>query len=242
MMKNIYVLLVFVMITLGATAYVIGTPVGVADLGTPADSRGDHDNVVAIADEAYAGNITAIYPNVTTNTNSWQGYYGNVTAQIVLDNANNLSMYDWDVTSPSGVIMAVNETIADFSGIKCFNFTDPDDVNLTILSGEIINCTGNDDCVNETFTSEVHDTFTIGTLSFTNECNATKSNSDDGASTSYDQILLYEPTADLVIYAGLLHNDETAFDGGLADFQLLVGEDGHGNTDKTSYYFYLELS
>src|SRR3989344_7466384 len=39
--------------------------------------------------QAYAGNVTALVISHTRNTEAWQGYYGNITGTITLDDANN---------------------------------------------------------------------------------------------------------------------------------------------------------
>ena len=42
---------------------------------------------------ATAGNVSEIYLNHTQVTEGWQGYYGNVSGIIVLDDSNDNSMY-----------------------------------------------------------------------------------------------------------------------------------------------------
>ena len=242
-MKPIQVLGIIMLIAIAVSIRVRADPVPISDLGTPVDSRGDYSGLTALSDEAYAGNITSLEPNVTSITKTWQGYYGNITAKIVLDNANNKSMYDWDVANPTGTVFAVNDTITSWTDIGCFNFTDADDMNLTEYESKVLNCTGDDDGLNETFTSETHETVYVGTTSFTNECNATKTYVNDGqGAASFDEVLLYDKGEDRVIYATVIHADETNFENGQSDFQMIVGEDGHGgDTAKTTYYFYIEL-
>jgi len=67
-----------------------------------------------------AGNTTAIAGNVTelaisgySITQSWQGYFGNVTGTIMLaDNSDNV-MYNWSLASPEGEIYAsTNDSIS----------------------------------------------------------------------------------------------------------------------------------
>lgn len=193
---------------------------------------------------AIAGNLTELLVNFTDITKTWHGYYGNITGKITLSNANNMSFYDWAVTTPSGAIFAVEDTITDWSGIKCFNFTaQAPELNLSALEAAL-GCSGAPDCVSATFNTNTHTTIKVGTKSFSNQCPATKTNVNNGASKSFDEILLYEPTKSVVVFAASIFADSTGFDNTQTDFQMLVGVDGHGSkagTPKT-YYFYLELA
>ena len=55
---------------------------------------------------AIAGNVTEINIDGFTTTQTWQGYYGNISGSIQLANADNKVMYNWSLASPQGEIYA----------------------------------------------------------------------------------------------------------------------------------------
>jgi hypothetical protein len=73
--------------------------------------------------QAEAGNITRIDFNSTDQTGHWQGYYGDISGTITLDDASNYTMYSWVNTEPQGEVYIVNETISDWTTAHCFNYT-----------------------------------------------------------------------------------------------------------------------
>ena len=80
------------------------------------------------------------------------------------------------------------------------------------------------------------------------ECISTRIFGDNGVGVNneYEEVLLYDPLGDTVIFTALIEEDLTdlirGFDGGDYDFQMLVLEDGHGtDTATTTYYFFVEL-
>lgn len=241
-MNRSIVLATILVLAFVSSIFVIADPVPFHDLTEQGDYRRSLGS--AQSNNAYAGNTTELSANFTSITKTWQGYFGNITGKIVLDDANNMSMYDWDVTNPTGNIFAANETISDWSSIQCFNFTANGTVDINLSKYEqILDCAGDADGVNETFSTTTHATIYVGSQTFTNECPATKTYVNDGASTSFDEVLLYEPNNDIVVYAAVIYNDNTGFDNTPTDFQMLVGENGHGSAASTTtqYYFYVEL-
>ena len=76
------------------------------------------------------------------------------------------------------------------------------------------------------------------------ECPSTKIFSQSGAvDNQFEQALLYEPNTGSVVFASLLEPESvTGFNGQDNDFQMLVLENGHaGDTDTTTYYFFVEI-
>jgi len=73
--------------------------------------------------QALAGNLTNFQISTITQTQVWAGFYGNVTGTITLDNAQNWTLFSWVNEEPTGIVYAVNQTIADWSTAHCLNFT-----------------------------------------------------------------------------------------------------------------------
>lgn len=218
---------------------------------------------VAGSDEAWAGNVTELVLNGFSNTQTWQGYYGNVSGTIQLADSSDYVMYNWTAATPSGEVYAsVNQSIS-WLNIQCFNFTASGvytaeagaggntslyGTNLTQLE-QRYNLNASDvDGVDETFYllgGGGHDLFYTANQQFSEgECRNTRVFGDTGAGVSdeFEEVLLYEPSTRSVIFAALIENDMGSFNTKTADFEMLVLEDGHGtDVDATTYYFFVEL-
>ena len=215
---------------------------------------------------AMAGNITGLVISGFATTQTWQGYFGNVTGVIQLADASEDVLYNWSLATPSGEVFSSTNQTVTWSNIQCFNFTangtqggtagetaggtSIGGLNLTQLETRF-NITSNDaDGVNETFAfsvaADTHDLFYTASRQFSaGECLHAKPYSSSGASTAnqFEEVLLYEPATTSVIFASLLEEASvTGFDGGDHDFEMLVLEDGHGtDVSTTTYYFFVEL-
>lgn len=198
---------------------------------------------------AQAGNVTFLTMNVTTASSSWSAYYGNINGTLVLSNSNNNSVYLWQLDRPTGEVFMVNESI-DFSNIECWNDTRTDDASYYTLS-EFESWLGVDpkdeDGVNETFSSigtGVHDAFYVGTKHFAaNSCPSTSMYNSTGQKEAdkFQEMLLYDPTQEVVVYTAIIEQNATGFNGNKVNFELIVGDDGHTNDQATEYYIYIEL-
>lgn len=197
----------------------------------------------AVTHEAIAGNVTEIIITSITTTQTWAGYYGNVTGSIVLDDAQSNSLYSWDLDEATGEVYAARGALDFTSGnIICANSThiQQEENNLSVTATA-------KDGVNETFIYNTHPGFMVGdTIIAADECNYTASTYvNDGVdiTRTFNETILHDKTNNLTIYTALLTNAQDGFKigGERYDFQMLVGEDGHGNTDTTTYYFYVEL-
>jgi len=233
----------------------------------PIDAAGNHT--------ALAGNVTEIDIFGYSPTQTWQGYYGNVSGTIQLADALDHVMYNWSLASPEGEVYASENGSIDWTQIQCFNFTatgtktgeiladygntNQNGMNLTQIEA-LYNISWDDvDGVNETFslagTHESgggfhHDMFYTNNLQFTaGECLSTTVFDSAGEATDghFQEVLLYEPTGDSIIFASILdEEDVNGFDGNgtideFHDFEMLVLEDGHG-TDRAerTYFFYVD--
>ena len=208
---------------------------------------------------AQAGNVTELTISGYSVTQSWQGYFGNITGTIQLADANDNSLYNWTLASPQGEIYAsLNNTIS-WNNVQCFNFTangtggsggevsgatNLGGINLTTLEAQFNIGEDDVDGVNETFYLTDHDEFYTSNLHFSaNECRSTRVYGNGGpADQQFEEVLLYEYSTGSFIFTALLEEDLQGFDSAAHDFEMLVLEDGHGtDTASSSYYFYVEL-
>ena len=212
---------------------------------------------------AIAGNVTELSIFGYSLTQSWQGYFGNVSGTIMLADSNDNVMYNWSLASPEGEIYASTNNSIAWNYVQCFNFdadgTYADDTlnaggtsmygtNLSILESMFGIDWDDVDGVNETFTllgAGGHNTFYTNNLEFSEEeCRSTQvfSNAGQGEDNKFEEVLLYEPTTRSVIFASLLNEDVLGFDNNPHDFEMLVLENGHlTDTSTTTYYFWVEL-
>ena len=219
---------------------------------------------------AIACNITGLEIFAYSTTQSWQGYFGNVTGTIQLADSNDNVMYNWSLASPEGEIYASEEAAVTWTNIQCFNFTATNatgdesatrggtslvGLNLTEIENRYNIEADSVDGLDETFslagTHEsgeglVHDLFYTNNLEFhAGECLSTHIFDITGSATdsTFQEVLLYDPDNTALVFASILdEEDPTGFDGVSHDFQMLVLEDGHGTDIATrTYYFYVEL-
>ncbi|MEM0465855.1 MAG: hypothetical protein QXW97_04125 [Candidatus Pacearchaeota archaeon] len=206
---------------------------------------------------AFAGNITEINIDGTTNSQVWQGYYGNVTGGMYLANSEGYVFYNWSSIATSGEVYASRNESIVWTNIVCFNFTaignysdDSENRGNTSLYGMNVTQLENmynispldKDGIEETFNLRDHRLFFTNNLEFSEgECPNTRilNNSGEGI---FEEILLYSPENKEVIFASIIMDNIIGFDGKTHDFEMMVLDDGHGSdTQVTDYYFYLEL-
>lgn len=213
--------------------------------------------------EAQAGNVTELNIYGYSPTQSWQGYFGNISGTIQLADASDNVFYNWSLASPQGEIYATTNNSIDWSSVQCFNYTATGDysddtanagstsqfgTNLTQLEAAFGIQPDDVDGVDETFNllgAGTHDLFFTNNLEFSEgECTSTRLFSDAGVGESdkFEEVLLYDSITRSVIFTSIIDEDVLGFDGAPHDFEMLVLEDGHGtDTDTTTYYFYVEL-
>jgi len=220
----------------------------------PADTAGNNS--------AVAGNITEITISAYSTTQTWQGYFGNVSGTIQLADANDNVLYNWTLASPEGEVYASTNSSITWTNIQCFNFTADGTkgaesgggttslygTNLSELETAFNIVSDDVDGVNETFgiPGTSHDLFYTANQEFAaGECLSTEvfGDSGEGIDNEFEEVLLYEPTSRSVIFASLLEEGNVlGYDTGDHDFEMLVLEDGHGtDTATTTYYFFVEL-
>lgn len=246
--KTLYSILLLAIISLfAAIAIAQNTPLGADNINVVQSEQSnlslyDPDSVFA-----EAGNVTELTITGTSVTKSWQGYYGNVTGTIILEDAQGNRFYDWSAAEPQGEIFAsVNETIT-WTTVECA----PIDENTYRTGWNTyygILDTDYDD-INKTYNVTSHPTFYVGYLAL-NNCRTTYTfvNSAN-QNADFPGVLLSSDTNGTLIFTSIIEDRTTGarqgkigFDGSDHDFQVLVAENGQaGNSALTQYYFWVEL-
>jgi hypothetical protein len=189
--------------------------------------------------EVQEGNVSVLMINSMEISKSWQGCYGVVSGKMMLKDSSESTFYDWNFSSPKGQVYAVRVASPDFSGIKCA--TPAEIANEELFIGQ--NAT-DPDSVRNTFNKSTHPEFFVGNVQIqANSCNATNlyvnSESQD---TTFFEVLMSDSLSN-TIYTGLMNGSSLGFNNQPADFQMIIGDDGHnGDAQVTQYYFFIEIS
>lgn len=247
------ILLLITLVLISYTAF--AEPLGPSNftLGSPDRRVTGIDTNSGTAVQAQAGNVTALNINSTRLTRRWQGYYGNITGTITLDDASNNTLFSWQLLSPQGEIYASNGSASGavtWSNVFCFNYsnnkTDGQAIvqrfNGTDLERTLGANPTDSDSVNRTFNATYTGVFEVGTLTISSasSCRQTTLFVNDAYQTSrFVEVLLTDN--DSIIYTALLEQDATGFSGSTLDFEMIVGENGD-SAAATNYYFFVELS
>ncbi len=219
-------------------------------------SRSDPLNYPAGTHEAWAGNVTELTIEGVSVTQSWQGYYGNVSGTIILADSDEYRMYDWSLANPEGEVYASPSGSISWADVQCYS------KDLDSVLGDAYGIAVDDvDRVSNTFsvggTHEkgggfVHDTFYTANIEFaTGTCASTHLFTAGGVVTSgtFQEVLLEDAVTtdgdEHVIFVSILDEERPdGFNGkqSIYNFQMLVLEDGHTtNAIHTTYYFWVEL-
>jgi len=227
-------------------AVVYAEPYGPNEITRVEDERGNLSNIGAVEISAQGGNVTQLEINATSLTNRWQGYYGNISGQITLDDAQGNTFYDWSSGpnfAPVGNVYAANQSVTDWTDVICLNLTADnvatEGINNTILEAMYGMESTDGDGVDETFSGT--EDIVVGATTLT-DCPSTNiyTNSSSLAGV-WNETLLTENQTNAVIFATEIEQDTFGFDNRTWDFQMMVGENGDVSTP-TTYYFYVELS
>jgi len=219
--------------------FALGEPSAPQSLTEISDTTFDASNWGPQSITALAGNITALNIAGLSQTKAWQGYYGNVTGFITLDDALNNTFYNWSVASVQGEVYATRVTSVTWSDVNCTNAS-----NVTSEETYLGQAATDGDSVSNTFAGTTHPAFSAGTSNIlVNTCPSTNGYVNNATqSTNWSMVMLYDHTGQAIIYTSLINDTTVGFDGGTYDFQLLVGENQKtGNLAATNYYFWVEL-
>ncbi len=171
-----------------------------------------------------AGGTAQVDVSSTLSTSRWAGFYGSITATIVLADASSNWFKNWTVSSVDGAhVYASTASTPDFSTLTYAREADMPDFLKT---------SGASDNWQNTFTNHETHTFNGNNL----DANYTYTYNNAGTET-FKTYALKDGNSNL-IWAALAQNDATGYNGGTVDYQLLVPVDG---TTSTTYYFFLEL-
>ncbi|MCK5282030.1 MAG: hypothetical protein KAK00_01345 [Nanoarchaeota archaeon] len=223
----------------------IATPYGPDNIKRGIDERGNITGTDPKTIQAQGGNVTQLTINTTSLTANWQGYYGNISGIITLDDGDGNTLYDWydETISLVGEIYAANQSGITWSDVICVNLTGNgttgySGINQTVLEDMYDISHSAKDGFDETFDSEIN--ITIGSTGL-GACPGTHLYVDNSSQTErWNETLLTENATGAVIFAVAVEENDPGFNGKQWDFQMIVAEDG-SSAGSTPYSFYIEL-
>ncbi|MEM2139157.1 MAG: hypothetical protein QXM96_03310 [Candidatus Woesearchaeota archaeon] len=189
------------------------------------------------------GYIHTLRLNAEQQDMKWKAYVGNVSSTFVLDDANDYSIYQWNVDSFTGQVYITRKTTAPlWTSISCAS-----EANKITEDTSLGHTSTSADSINRTFGARIHNNITIGTNTiYNNTCYATTLWQNDAAvpqtsNAVWQEIVLYDTTS--LLYAVFVENDKIGYrgDGTTYDFQAIVPENATAGSSTIPYYFYLEL-
>lgn len=188
------------------------------------------------SNDATGGAITSVdHTSAITQTYNWAGYYGDVGGKLRLG-TDNAKMYEWTTTTDTGgeVYASTSESIAwgsivGESGAHV-------DSNLSYLADK-------SDSATITFGNS-NSALNVGNVLIAAEsASATHTFVNGNAqSTNFEEVILTDGTN--IVWTAIISPNSEGFEDATAshDYQMIVPEDGSGNSDATTYYFYVELT
>lgn len=211
------------------SVFVLADPIG-ADLTRGADSRRVDASVGS--QTANAGNVTQLDIDQVKITQIWQGFYGNISGTITLDNADNDTFYDWSMATISGEIFATRTAVSSWSSVNCSTSAElqAEETSLGITNTW-------SDSINETFDSTSHPDFFVASRNMTT-CYSTQAYNSGGTGEFWNVMLNTDATN--VVYTTIISDDGDGFNGDSWDFELLVPTN-YSASGVATYYFYAEL-
>jgi len=243
MVRKATAIIVIMVVLLGVVVAVRALPEGATTL---IGSRETRTTPVPSNVTADAGNVTNV--NVTSNsqTQAWQGFFGDVNGSLVLEDASGDLFYSWNLSNTSGEIYASRDNAINFANIYPHNNCSTDN-GLTNF--------GVSDSVNNTYTAATNRAVTVGSIQInaTTACATFTYVNDSPQSAFFHDLILTDdvnpnatgqPNATIggntSVYVALIESNIAGFDSATHDYQLLVP------VNRTSgfniYAFYAELN
>ena len=213
-------------------------PVNPNTLSVLSSSKGNVSSTLKNA-SAEAGNVSELSFVANSITNAWQGYFGNISGQIILADSLGNNFYTWNNSLPRGEIFASRNSSPAWATINCTNST-----GLTNENAFLDKQPTDADSVNLTFSSTSHPAFSVGSVPLAN-CFSTQAYGTSGPSgQDFWNVLLSDADgAGNIVYTTMINKSATGFRNTATDFELLVGENGNATeaASTTTYYFFVEL-
>ena len=193
------------------------------------------ESVASGSNDATGGAITNVdHTSAITQTYNWAGYYGDVggTLRLGTDTA---KMYEWTIADIGGEVYASTSESITWGSIVGESGAHVDS-NLSYLAGK-------SDSATITFGNSSSALNVGNVLIAAGNASATHTFvNGNSQSTTFEEVILYDGAN--IVWTAIISPNSEGFEDASAshDYQMIVPEDGSGNSDATTYYFYVELT
>jgi hypothetical protein len=231
-------ILAVALVLLGTVVAVYAIPEGATvAVGTPQTKNATSPGSVT----ADGGNITEVNVSSDTQTQAWQGFWGEVNGQLVLQDAAAFNFFTWNLSNISGEVYASRDNAINFAAVFPNNNCSIDNV----LTGF-----GQTDSVNNTFINNTNRFIQVGLVAInaSTACAVYTYVNSTAQSTFFQTIILTDDTnndtnssvgGNTSIYAAPIDNNQAGYNTDLHDYQLLVPVNRSAGVN--TYFFYAEL-
>jgi len=143
---------------------------GATSISLGQSSRANLTNYSSSASTAVqAGNVTELNISGQAITTHWAGFYGEISGNITLENANGDVFYDWTgLNALVGEVFASPDSTVQWDGIGCANASEISSIESSLG----ISATDADN-IASTYSSNSHPSFDVGTVTGITGCNST---------------------------------------------------------------------
>ena len=194
-------------------------------------------------DNAQGGYITGLNATVEQSTAKWQGYCGNVTGSIVLEDSSGNEMFNWGWTAAKGgEVFATTASSITWATLYAVDTAERDHATggINALWGWQTDQTDDADATFNNAAGSV----TVASTDISSTV-ATTADAILPTGQGWQTLVIADDDAvtarDDYIFVGLICNDKTGVFGSTADYQLIVPvTDTPGTT--VPYYFYVEMT
>ena len=223
----------------------LGAPEGASSVVIVSSERRTVPNASNVT--AQAGNITRLSVTANRQTAAWQGFAGNISGSIVLDDSSGDRFFAWSLFNISGEIYASRNGSINFNNIFPHNNCTIDETGMTGAA--------NADRTNRTYNRSANTVnFSVGNIQInsTTACSVKPYvNSTTPVGNLFENLILTPESANTTnqsdqqqanqsIYVGILQlTNVHGFDGQMYNFQLLVPV--NRTAVFNTYFFYAEV-
>jgi len=192
-----------------------------------------------------AGGAETNYDLVSSmQSQAWAGFYGNLSAFVVLKDLSGDTFHSWSPATVTGTVYATTSSNPDWASVN-------NDISASTVD-ELWDFGDWSDNASSSFTANANTEFSIGTGlgSVTIAANTRdKLNTNTAGAPSsgiFEEVLLSDsaaPSKQNIIFTCIMDGLQTAFDSqSTAHFQLLVPNNQVNATQTDSYYFYTQIN
>ncbi len=230
------VLTIFLITLLSLLSLISAEPTGPSWLNVTSNDSGGTASAQMV--NISGGVISKFNLTVSQQNTRWKAFLGWIDGRFTLDDSLGSTIYDWTASITQGEVYATREsTTIDWDSIGCANAGQitTEDTNLAHTGG---------DNITSTFTDPFTGSFTVAVeqIDNTDNCMSTNTYVGGAQTAAFEEVILYDSTTSAIVFATILEENATGYDGDGYDFQMIVPENGSASwSSSTAYYLYVEL-